>query len=401
MKNLILAPAAVLAAGAIALSGTSAFAATGASFSGTDKTHGQPRAQDETESAAPQAKAILSITPQSIKASELTTDKGVSIQVSGLPAGVTKVNFKVTQKVGDKDIEPYETSTGVEDGKAGFDLVKGDASADSDDYVGSYTVTATYEGALQTLSGSFKITTDNGDTDPSASATATETETATETPSDTASPTDTATPTDSATPSQTATGTPTQTATATPTETTQAPVKVAKLGVEPKKISAKNFVNEKKGVHLSVTNLKPGTDVKFTVTPKGGSVTGLDRTVAADENGTARWVVYGVSASNPSAYVGEYTVKAVPEHGKALKSGFTVTAGDPNAGGGDDSDDNGPGDNGTGSGDNGSNDNGSGNGGSELPQTGGAELGAVVAGSILLLVGGASIMVTRRRKTQH
>ncbi|EKU45062.1 hypothetical protein [Brevibacterium casei] len=166
---------------------------------------------------------------------------------------------------------------------------------------------------------------------------------------------------------------------------TEAPAE-ASLTITPKSIEAADFINEKKGVKLSVKDCKPGSDVRFMVTADGNSrVTAYDRTVKADKDGKA-WVrVFGTS-SNASAYVGSYSVTATCGD-DSLKGSFKVTAGS-NAGGGD-----GGGDNGSGAG---GNDGGSGSG-SYLPRTG-VELDGLAAGALLLLVGGAAVTITMRRK---
>ena len=166
---------------------------------------------------------------------------------------------------------------------------------------------------------------------------------------------------------------------------TEAPAE-ASLTVSPKSIEAADFINEKKGVKLSVKDCKPGEDVRFVVTADGNSrVTAYDRTVKADKDGTAWVTVYGTS-SNASAYVGSYSVTATCGD-DALEGSFKVTAGS-NAGGGD-----GGGDNGSGAGGSGG---GSGDG-SYLPRTG-VELDGLAAGALLLLVGGAAVTITMRRK---
>ncbi|RAE55152.1 hypothetical protein DN473_32245, partial [Burkholderia multivorans] len=137
----------------------------------------------------------------------------------------------------------------------------------------------------------------------------------------------------------------TEDATDDPTEDPTTPVAEAKLIVSPESVTPQDFINEKKGVKLSVKDCKPGSDVRFMVTADGNSrVTAYDRTVKADKDGKA-WVrVFGTS-SNASAYVGSYSVTATGGD-DSLKGSFKVTAGS-NAGGGD-----GGGDNGSGAGGN-------------------------------------------------
>ncbi|GAA1641465.1 hypothetical protein GCM10009700_30600 [Brevibacterium sanguinis] len=162
---------------------------------------------------------------------------------------------------------------------------------------------------------------------------------------------------------------------------TEAPAE-ASLTVSPKSIEADDFINEKKGVTLSVKDCKPGSDVRFMVMADGNSrITAYDRTVQADKDGKASVSVFGTS-SDASAYVGGYSVTATCGD-DTMKDSFKVTAG-ANAGGG--------GDHGNGGGD-----NASGGSGSELPRTG-AELDGLAAGALLLLVGGAAVTITMRRR---
>ncbi|MCQ9388255.1 LPXTG cell wall anchor domain-containing protein [Brevibacterium sp. 50QC2O2] len=188
------------------------------------------------------------------------------------------------------------------------------------------------------------------------------------------------------------------TQTSKPTQTTEAPKADPKLTIDPKKVSAKNFVNEKKGVTLKVANLEKGQKVDFTVSPSGKNVKPYELTATADANGTAQWKVYGTSASDPEVYVGKYQVKAQPQtDAKAandpLTGSFQVVSGDANPGGGDNGDDNG-----NGSGDNGSDDNGSGDNGKELPKTGVTSAPLLGGAIALILVGAATVFLARRKK---
>lgn len=156
----------------------------------------------------------------------------------------------------------------------------------------------------------------------------------------------------------------------------------ATLTVSPKSIESGDFINEKKGVKLTVKDCQPGEDVRFMVKAKDRSnITAYDRTIKANKDGKATVTVFGTS-DNASAYVGSYSV-TVTCGDTTMKDSFKVT-GSPNAGGGD------------GSGDEG-HDNGSAGSGSELPRTG-AELNGLAAGALLLLVGGAAVTITMRRR---
>lgn len=143
----------------------------------------------------------------------------------------------------------------------------------------------------------------------------------------------------------------------------------ASLSVTPKSIEAADFVNSKKGVTLTVTDCEPGADVHFIISPKGIDVTAYENTETADDEGTASVVVFGTT-SDESAYVGDYVVTATCGD-DTMKDSFSVTGG-ARSGGGDDN--------------------------GYLPRTG-TDLGGLTAGAILLLVGGAAVALTGRRKS--
>lgn len=172
------------------------------------------------------------------------------------------------------------------------------------------------------------------------------------------------------------------------TEEPTAPAEEATLKVSPETITPTDFVNEKKGVTLAVENCEPGEDVRFLVNPKGeSSVTAFDKTVKADDEGKANVNVYGTSASNASAYVGDYDV-TVTCGDDELTGDFSVEK-DANAGGGDGDED--------GNGGNDDGDNGDAGNGGDLPRTG-TELTGLVGGAGLLLIGGVAVAMTMRRK---
>ena len=171
------------------------------------------------------------------------------------------------------------------------------------------------------------------------------------------------------------------------TEEPTAPAEEATLKVSPETITPTDFVNEKKGVTLAVENCEPGEDVRFLVNPKGeSSVTAFDKTVKADDEGKANVNVYGTSASNASAYVGDYDV-TVTCGDDELTGDFSVEK-DANAGGGDGDED--------GNGGNDDGDNGDAGNGGDLPRTG-TELTGLVGGAGLLLIGGVAVAMTMRR----
>lgn len=168
------------------------------------------------------------------------------------------------------------------------------------------------------------------------------------------------------------------------------PAAEAKLSVSPESITPADFVKDDKGVTLAVENCEPGEDVRYLVNPEGQSnVTAFDKTVKADDEGKASVNVYGTSASDPSAYLGDYDVTVTC--GDAELTGDFSVEKDPNAGGSDGNEDGS--EDGNGNGGNGD----GGNGGGDLPRTG-TELTGLVGGGALLLIGGIAVAMTTRRK---
>ncbi|KXZ57113.1 hypothetical protein Bravens_02070 [Brevibacterium ravenspurgense] len=174
----------------------------------------------------------------------------------------------------------------------------------------------------------------------------------------------------------------------------EAPAKDAALKLSEKKVKAADFVNEEKGLNAVVSNLEPGTEVKFNVAGTSGNaknVRPFKQTVKADKDGNAVFSIKGISEDNPSAYLGKYTVTAEFD-GQKLEDSFEVVSG---KGGKSDSEESGSG---GGSVSGGASDNVSGSSDSgTLPRTG-QGLGGLAAGAALLTVGGAAVLLTRRTR---
>lgn len=174
----------------------------------------------------------------------------------------------------------------------------------------------------------------------------------------------------------------------------QAPAKDPALKLSEKKVKAVDFVNEEKGLKAVVSNLEPGTEVKFNVAGTSGNaknVRPFKQTVKADKDGNAVFSIKGISEDNPSAYLGKYTVTAEFDDQK-LEDSFEVVSG---KGGKSDSEDAGSG---GGSVSGGASDNVAGSSDSgTLPRTG-QGLGGLAAGAALLTVGGAAVLLTRRTR---
>ena len=134
------------------------------------------------------------------------------------------------------------------------------------------------------------------------------------------------------------------------------------LTVDPKEISASDFVKEDKGVQITAEGFEEGEQVSLEVVAGPDNVEGITLEETADADGVVGFSIYGTSASNPEAYLGKYDLEVTgandTEDEEALTGSFEVVADEDGNGGGDDGDDNG-------------NDDGNGDGGgSDLPRTG-------------------------------
>ncbi|MGC2940076.1 MULTISPECIES: S1 family peptidase [unclassified Brevibacterium] len=164
------------------------------------------------------------------------------------------------------------------------------------------------------------------------------------------------------------------------------------LTVDPKEVSASDFVKEDKGVQVTAEGFEEGEKVSLEVVAGPDNVEGITLEETANADGVVGFSIYGTSASNPEAYLGQYDLEVTgandAEDEEALTGSFQVVADEDGNGGGNDGDDNG-------------NDDGNGDGGgSDLPRTG-AELTGLAAGAGLLLVGGAAVVLTMRRKKNN
>ena len=150
-----------------------------------------------------------------------------------------------------------------------------------------------------------------------------------------------------------------------------------KLSITPDRISGTDFIDRDKGVHLTITECASDTDVNFEVWNADKTEKLYEQTAESDKHGTAGIQVYGLG-DDPAAYAGTYAVMAdcadISRDGK-----FVVTAaGSDPAGGGDSGE-------------------ASSTGSSSMPRTG-AELTGLAAGILLILAGGAAIVLARRNR---
>ncbi|SMY10731.1 hypothetical protein [Brevibacterium jeotgali] len=354
MKKLLLAPAV-----AVAITGfgvAPAFSAPAGTFAAT-ATAEAPAPQPDP---APTSDSNVLVQPEVTSADLQST--GVAVIVQNAQPG----SFAMDSLTEDSP----ELGEVGENGIASWVIVSNSAPE-----LGPVDFTVTYtnaDGEETTVSTSFEV----------VESYSGETEEPTEEPPETAEPTED--PTDEATETAepTPTDQPTETAepTATPTDDEDdADVEYA-LHVDPQEISPADFVDQDKGVTLTAQGLEAGEEAEFSVAAAGSNVESLTEVVTADEDGVAQWNVYGLDASNPSAYLGDYDVTATNESDETVSGSFTVTdaAGDDSEAGEDDSDS--------------SEDE----GGSNLPRTG-MELGGLAAGAALLTIGGATVLLSRRR----
>ncbi|WP_181275414.1 LPXTG cell wall anchor domain-containing protein [Brevibacterium oceani] len=162
-----------------------------------------------------------------------------------------------------------------------------------------------------------------------------------------------------------------------------------KLTVDPKEVTASDFVEKEKGVQITGEGFDEGEKVSLKVASGPENVEGITLEETANADGVVGFSIYGTSASNPEAYLGKYDVEVTgandTEDESALTGSFEVVADEDGSGGGDNGD---------------GNDDGNGGGGSDLPRTG-AELTGLAAGAGLLLVGGAAVVLTMRRKKNN
>lgn len=166
-------------------------------------------------------------------------------------------------------------------------------------------------------------------------------------------------------------------------EKTETPTPVERaITVDPKEIAASDFVKQDKAVKIQVKGFDEGETVTLKIMAGPKNVKGIELTETANADGMAGFSIYGISASDPSVYLGKYDVSVTgandTDDESPLTGSFKVVADDQGNGGGSDDG------------------KGGGDGGGDLPRTG-AELTGLAAGAGLLLVGGAAVVLTMRR----
>lgn len=151
------------------------------------------------------------------------------------------------------------------------------------------------------------------------------------------------------------------------------------LTIDPGTLSASDFVRED-AVIITAAGCQPDADATMTVIPQGMNVGNYSETATVDADGIVAFSVHGQHDMMAQTYAGDYAVTVACAGNDQRTGSFTVTAdaapapsADPQGTpGGQDSR------------------------GARLPRTG-SDLLAAAAGAILLTVGTASIIVTRRR----
>lgn len=310
-----------------------------------------------TEAEDQAAEPTASLSAETISADEFVNED-TAIRVSGqdFPAG----DYTLQVNPSSDSVQDYALdATVVEDGILGVTIF-GQNADNPDAYVGDYTIQIMDADGNQVGAAlQFTVTaSDDDDETESPSPTPTETETASPSPSPTATEDDDANEDD---------------------WTWNGAELKEGLNLEADRVTPQKFVTD--GVAFAVRGCEPGQDVTFEVSA-GNNVNPYTATVSADENGIAVHGVKGLDDSQPDAYIGEYTVTATCGD-NTWNDSFTVGYGDDDANPGDDDSD-----------DNGSDDN-----GSDLPRTG-TELTGLAAGAGLLVLGAATVLLTRRKSAK-
>ncbi|MBD8021842.1 hypothetical protein [Brevibacterium gallinarum] len=187
------------------------------------------------------------------------------------------------------------------------------------------------------------------------------------------------TPQPAATGDTTATEPAPATETATGTSGTEEATAEKTLTIEPGKLSASDFVRED-AVIISATGCQPDADATMTVIPQGMNVGNYSETATVDADGAVAFSVHGQHDMMAQTYAGDYAVTVACAGNDQRTGSFTVTADAAPTPSAEPT--------GTPGGQHGR--------GARLPRTG-SDLLAAAAGAILLTVGTASVVFTRRR----
>lgn len=187
------------------------------------------------------------------------------------------------------------------------------------------------------------------------------------------------TPQPAATGEATATEPAPTTETATGTSGTEDATAEKTLTIEPSELTASQFVRED-AVIITATGCQPEADATMTVIPQGMNVGNHSETTAVDADGAVAFSVHGQHDMMAQTYAGDYAVTVACAGNDQRTGSFTVTADAAPTPSAEPT--------GTPGGQHGR--------GARLPRTG-SDLLAAAAGAILLTVGTASVVFTRRR----
>ena len=391
MKKFLLAPAVAVVAGSMTLAGNVAFAATAPAPEAPKAEQNAPKSAEGNKSQEKTAKYALKVSPKEVTPGDFVKkDKGVKLVVTGLKPN-EKFTYSVSKQAGNGKVETlFNDVQANKDGVWAYTVYGQKGDADLQGFVGTYKVTVKSEAGA--LTDTFKVTNTSGKKDDPKPE-----KPKPEAPKPEAPKPEAPKPNNPK-----------------PGEGDKPKEEAAKYGlkVSPKEVTPGDFVKKDKGVQLTVTGLKPNEKFRYSVSKKdGGKVKTLFKEVQANKDGVWSFTVYGQEGSNGlSGFLGSYKVTVKSEEG-VLTDSFKVT----NTPG--KKDEAKPGDNGKGKGDAKGGDNNSGNGDAKntgndsgksnnakgngkssntLPRTG-MELSGLIAGGVLLTVGAATVLVTRRR----
>lgn len=187
------------------------------------------------------------------------------------------------------------------------------------------------------------------------------------------------TPQPAATGEATATEPAPATETATGTSGTEEATAEKTLTIDPGTLSASDFVRED-AVIITAAGCQPDADATMTVIPQGMNVGNYSETATVDADGVVAFSVHGQHDMMAQTYAGDYAVTVACAGNDQRTGSFTVTADAAPTPSAEPT--------GTPGGQHGR--------GARLPRTG-SDLLAAAAGAILLTVGTASVVFTRRR----
>ena len=318
LPSLVLAPA-------VAAAVTGMIAAPAVATSTSPEPQHDPTSDDASEASRQSSEIKVSVADTTVSVADITNaDKGVTFKGENFKPNTTARVF-VT---GPNDQQyPANTELSVNDkgevnGTYYFTVEEG-----AEVPLGQYSLALrSVQEEKATDPATFNVTADGEEPAPEPTPEAPK-ETQSPKPEPTPTPTETPEPTpkETQTPKPEPTPTPTETPEPTPkeTQTPEAPVSDASLSISPSEISAEAFGDKNKGVNATVTGLKAGSKYTFKFEHSEGKTSAYEVTKTADDKGVA---TAGVAAGEGSkVHPGKYTVKVTgDELDKPLTGSFTV-----------------------------------------------------------------------------